>query len=253
MTTLLCLSDSYQKECDAIVTAVEGNFIELDQTVFFPRGGGQPSDFGFVSVSSLSMLAQVSSQANVLGKNVLTIKEVYKKDGKIIHEMEGESHDLVVGVRVHCVIDWERRYKLMRTHTAAHVLASYMHDKLGYQITGNQLETDKTRFDFSMEGFDRAKFDEAVNAVNEILTRDIELKVYSLPKEEAMKIPGVVKLAGALPPEISMLRIVEIPGIDLQADGGTHVKNLKEVGKVTLTKLDNKGSQNKRIYFTLSP
>ena len=232
MTKLLCLTDSYAQECDSTVTNVNGKIIELDQTVFFPRGGGQPSDFGTI--------------------NGQKVKEVYKNDGKIIHELESDEHNLTEGMSVQCKIDWDRRYKLMRMHTAAHVLASYMHETLGYLITGNQLETDKSRFDFSMEGFDRSKFDEAIFSVNKILSQELELKVYTLPREEAMKIPGAVKLAGALPPTISELRIVEIPGVDLQADGGTHVKNLKEVGKVELFKLDNKGSKNKRIYFTLS-
>ena len=141
----------------------------------------------------------------------------------------------------------------MRMHTAAHVLGSMMFNELGAKITGNQLEVDKTRFDFNLEEFDRVKFDAAVAKANEALSRAVELKTYSLPREEAMKIPGVVKLAGALPPSISELRIVEIPGVDIQADGGTHVRNLSEAGRIEILKLENKGKENRRIYFTLMP
>jgi misacylated tRNA(Ala) deacylase len=230
MTELICLKDSYAKECQATVTEKNGKDIILDQTVFYPRGGGQPTDFGTI--------------------NQYRIVNVSKKDGKIIHECEVES-DLKVGDKVIARIDWERRYKLMRMHTAAHILAATAYTELGYQITGNQIEVDQTRFDFSMENFDRAKFDQMVEKCNEKLTQNTDLKVYELPREEALKIPGVVKLANALPPSIAILRIVEIPGIDLQADGGTHVKNVLEVGKIKISRLDNKGAKNKRIYFEL--
>ena len=231
---MLCLDDSYCKECEAIVTGVkDGKFIALDKNLFYPRGGGQPTDTGKI----------------IRGNNEFKVVFVGKFDGKVSHEVDKEG--LKEGDKVKCIIDWERRYKLMRTHTAAHVLASTMHKELGALITGNELGEDKTRFDFNLENFDREKFDQVVDKVNELLKQDVDLKVYSLPRDEAMKIEGVVKLANALPPSIQILRIVEIPGIDLQADGGTHVKNLKEVGQIELIKLDNKGKSNRRIYFKL--
>ena len=232
---MLCLDDSYCKECEAIVTGVkDGKFIALDKNLFYPRGGGQPTDTGKI----------------IRGNNEFKVVFVGKFDGKVSHEVDKEG--LKEGDKVKCIIDWERRYKLMRTHTAAHVLASTMHKELGALITGNELGEDKTRFDFNLENFDREKFDQVVDKVNELLKQDVDLKVYSLPRDEAMKIEGVVKLANALPPSIQILRIVEIPGIDLQADGGTHVKNLKEVGQIELIKLDNKGKSNRRIYFKLN-
>ena len=231
---MLCLDDSYCKECEAIVTGVkDGKFIALDKNLFYPRGGGQPTDTGKI----------------IRGNDEFKVVFVGKFDGKVSHEVDKEG--LKEGDKVKCIIDWERRYKLMRTHTAAHVLASTMHKELGALITGNELGEDKTRFDFNLENFDREKFDQVVDKVNELLKQDVDLKVYSLPRDEAMKIEGVVKLANALPPSIQILRIVEIPGIDLQADGGTHVKNLKEVGQIELIKLDNKGKSNRRIYFKL--
>jgi Ser-tRNA(Ala) deacylase AlaX len=236
MTDALYLADSYLRECDAVVASVIDGGVVLDQTIFYPRGGGQPSDTGKLMAA---------------GKEFKVVN-VMKKDGAIVHELEGGASGLVAGSSVHCVLDWERRYPLMRMHTAAHVLGSIMHNELGAQITGNQLEADKARFDFNLAEFDRAKFDAAVAKANDALSKQIEVKSYSLPREEAMRIPGVVKLAGALPPSISELRIVEIPGIDIQADGGTHVRELREVGRIEVIKLENKGKENRRIYFTLT-
>ncbi len=236
-TQLLCLEDSYARECECNVVAVNGKEIVLDQTVFYPRGGGQPSDKGKI----------VSS-----GGSEFLVLNVLKKEGQIIHELEMPA-TFAAGDKVHCTIDWTRRYKLMRMHTAAHVLGATMYNDLGVLISGNQLEEEQSRFDFTMENFDRAKFEQIVEKVNTVLSQNIEIKTYTLPREEALKLPGVIKLAGALPPSISHLRIVEIPGVDLQADGGTHVRNLNEVGKMNLLKVDNKGKDNRRIYFTLSP
>jgi len=150
------------------------------------------------------------------------------------------------------VLDWERRYKLMRSHTAAHVFASLLCTGTGALVTGNQLEEDKVRFDFSLEEFDREILQEYLDKANEFFKRDIPVKWYELPREEALKIPGVIKMAEALPPEIPVLRIVEVTGVDKQADGGTHVKNLREVGQIELLKAQNKGKFNRRVYFRLS-
>ncbi len=240
MTDAIYLSDSYLRECDATVESVAGREVVLNQTIFYPRGGGQPADAGKLLVPG--------SEFRVIN--------VVKKEGKIVHELDREPEtgnpELAPGARVRCVIDWDRRYALMRMHTAAHVLAAVMHRELGALISGNQLEAGRARFDFTLAEFDRPKFDEAVKKANEELSRDAALKSYSLPREEALKIPGVVKLAAALPPSVSELRIVEIPGVDVQADGGTHVRNLREVGRIAVEKLENKGKENRRIYFTLT-
>jgi len=238
MTAAIYLEDSYLKECEAAVTAVNGREIVLDRTVFYPRGGGQPADTG-------KLVSAEGSEFRVLN--------VMKKEGGIIHELESENHSLKAGNPVRCVLDWERRYAHMRMHTAAHVLAAVMHRALGALISGNQIEAGRTRFDFTLAEFDRAKFDDAVKKANDALSRDVQLKTYTLPREEAMKIPGVVKLAAALPPSIAELRIVEIGDVDIQADGGTHVRNLTEVGRIQIERLENKGKENRRIYFTLLP
>lgn len=234
MDGLIYLTDSYAKECEAKVLEMpEPKKAVLDVNLFYPRGGGQPCDVGKL----------------VSGQDIFTITNVEKKDGKIIHELDREG--LAAGQQVHCALDWERRYAHMRMHTAAHALAGLFASETGALITGNQLGAQQSRFDFSLENFDRAKFDEIVGKVNAKLAANAEVKVYSLPRDEAMKIPGVVKLASVLPPSVPVLRIVEIAGIDTQADGGTHVRSTSEVGQIEILKLENKGAANRRIYFTL--
>ncbi|MEM4336023.1 MAG: alanyl-tRNA editing protein AlaXM [Candidatus Anstonellales archaeon] len=233
----LYLEDSYLKECDAKVESVkDGKYVVLNRTIFYPNGGGQPHDTGKIIRKSD-------------GKEFRVVF-VGKFEGKISHEVDGEG--LKEGEEVKCILDWDRRYKLMRMHTAAHVLAGgVLYKKYNAKITGNQLDVDKSRFDFNLENFDRETFERAVAEANEILGKNIEVKTYYMPRAEAMKNPEMVKLAGALPPNIDPLRIVEIAGVDIQADGGTHVKNLKEVGKIRIIKLENKGKDNRRVYFEL--
>jgi Ser-tRNA(Ala) deacylase AlaX len=237
----LYLEDSYLRENDPKIISMSGKEVVLDLTIFYPKGGGQPGDTGSITTASGIQYRVVSGT---------------KKEGKIVHEIASEPgqeiRPLAPGETVHCVLDWERRYKLMRMHTAAHALAATMHKELGVLITGNQLEEDKTRFDFQMPEFDRQKFEDVVQKANLALSSGVELKTYTLPRDEAMRIPGVVKLANAMPPSITELRIVEIPGIDIQADGGTHVRSLKEVGKISILRFENKGKDNRRIYFTLT-
>jgi misacylated tRNA(Ala) deacylase len=232
VTKALFLADSYLKECDALVVSVtEGKFIVLDQTVFYAKGGGQPNDTGKI----------------VKGSETFNVVYVGKFSGEISHEVDHPG--LAVGDKVRCVLNWERRYKLMRSHTAAHVFASLLNKGTGALITGNQLEEDHVRFDFSLEAFDKDLLKAYLDKANELFVKDILVKWYELPREEALKIPGVVKMAGAFPPDIPVLRIVEVEGVDRQADGGTHVRNLREVGKIELVKTENKGKNNRRIYF----
>jgi len=234
MTRTLFLEDSYLRECDATVASVkDGKYIVLDQTIFYPKGGGQPWDTG-----------------KILRHNeVFNVVYVGKFAWEISHEVDHVG--LKVGDKIHCVLNWNRRYKLMRAHSAAHVFASLLCSGTGALITGNQLEEDKIHFDFSLEKYDREILVKYVEKANGLLGKDIPVKWYELPKEEALKILGVVKMAKALPPNVPKLRIVEIVGVDRQADGGTHVQNLKEVGQIMLLKTENKGKNNRRVYFKL--
>jgi misacylated tRNA(Ala) deacylase len=234
MARALYLEDSYLRECDATVVSVKDNkFVVLDQTVFYPKGGGQPHDTGKI----------------LRNNEVFSVVFVGKFSGEISHEIDHAG--LNAGDRVHCVLDWERRYKLMRSHTAAHVFASMLCNGTGALVTGNQLEVDKVRFDFSLERFEPQVLEEYVGKANELFRTDTPVKWYELPRDEALSIPGVVKMAEAFPPNIPRLRIVEIVGFDRQADGGTHVRSLREVGQIEVLKTENKGKNNRRVYFTL--
>lgn len=234
MSKALYLEDSYLKECDATVVSVtDDKYVILNQTIFYPKGGGQPHDTGQI----------------IKGNEIYKVVYVGKFSGEISHEVDRPG--LKEGDKIHCILDWERRYKLMRSHTSAHLFASLLCTGTGALVTGNQLEVDKIRFDFSLEKFDQEILREYINKANELLRKDIPVKWYELPREEALKIPGVIKMAKALPPDIPYLRIVEIEGVDRQSDGGTHVKNLREVGQIKLLKAENKGKSNRRVYFSL--
>ncbi len=235
MTKALFLADSYLKEGPAIVVSVKDEkYVILDQTIFYAKGGGQPCDTGKL----------------IKGTEAFRVIYAGKFSGEISHEVDRPG--LQPGDKVQCILNWERRYKLMRSHTAAHVIASLLNKGTGALITGNQLEEDYVRFDFSLEKFDKSLLEGYLAKANQLFGTDVLVKWFELPREKALKIPGIVKMAEAFPPDLPVLRIVEIEGIDRQADGGTHVRNLKEVGKVELIKTENKGKNNRRIYFRLN-
>ncbi|MFQ5647830.1 MAG: alanyl-tRNA editing protein AlaXM [Candidatus Aenigmatarchaeota archaeon] len=232
----LYLADSYLKEFEATVKQVnDGKFIVLNQTAFYPSSGGQPHDTG--------VMVRESD-----GKE---FKVVFtgKFSGQISHEVDQEG--LQPEDKVNCRLDWDRRYKLMRMHTAAHIISAILYKEAGALITGNQLDLDKSRIDFSLEHFDREKLIEYIQKSNEYVQRDLEVRISQMPREEVEQDPELVKLAKGLPPGIKVLRIVEIVGLDKQPDGGTHVKSLKEVGTIKFLKAENKGKNNRRMYYTL--
>jgi len=234
MTELLYLQDSYLKEFDAkIVNVIDEKKIVLEKTAFYPQGGGQPTDFG--------KLIKDGKEYNVVA--------VKKEPSIIYHEVDQAG--LQIGDIVHGIIDWQRRYKLMRMHTTAHMLAAIFHKDAGALITGNQLDIEKSRIDFSLENFDRNIINQYVAKANQLASSGIEITTFFLPREEALKIPGMVKLAGTLPPVVTELRIVKIGDVDEQCDGGTHVKNTKEIGEIKILSAENKGKTNRRIYFTV--
>jgi Ser-tRNA(Ala) deacylase AlaX len=235
MTELLHLQDSYLRECEARVLYSDGKEVMLDQTVLYPQGGGQPTDTGTLF------------RNNDLFK-VLAVK---KKDGDIVHELDREG--LLVGDAVKVVVDWERRYRHMRMHTAAHLLSTVAYKEIGLLITGNQLGADKSRLDFNLEQCDRSVMQSIVDKTNALITKGAKTRVDFLPREEALKIPSVIKLAGAFPPNIPTLRILSIGDFDRQADGGTHVADIREIGKIIFLGIDNKGKNNRRLYFSLEP
>jgi misacylated tRNA(Ala) deacylase len=234
----LYLHDSYKRETQAHVTQViDERFIVLDKTVFYAQGGGQPGDTGTLTYASTAY----------------TVLNTTKKDGVIMHEVDKPG--LQVGDTVLAVINWDRRYKLMRYHTAAHLLSTVVHEHAGALITGNQISEDKLRIDFSLEAYDPLKMQHYIDFANKIIDKHLDVHVRFMPREEALAVPGMVKLAGALPPSIAELRIVTIGSgedvADEQADGGTHVRNTKEIGRIQLVSTENKGKANRRIVVTL--
>ncbi len=235
MTELLYMDDSYLREFRAQVVRVGGDKVFLDRTAFYPVGGGLPSDTGIL----------------ISGNREFRVKEVRKdrSSGEVFHLAPG--HELMEGDPVMGKIDWERRYRIMRMHTALHALIAVLNSKYGVLVTGNQVGLERSRVDVNLERPDREIVKAAIDETNDIMAKGIPVKIYYLPREEAMRISGIVKLAKALPPNIEKLRIVEIEGVDIQADGGPHVANTREIGRVVFLKLENKGRNNRRIHFTL--
>lgn len=232
-TEVLYMKDSYLKEFDAIVTEIRNGDVILDRTAFYPNGGGQPNDLGTMKK----------------GERVFNVVNVTKDSGAILHHLD--NCEIVVGDTVSCEIDWERRYRLMRMHTAAHIIDAVLYKEAGALCTGNQLGVDKSRIDFSLDVLDKEKLQLYINKANELAQRAVDVKIYSMNRDEALKIPGIVKLAAVMPPSVETLRIVEIPDIDLQADGGTQVSNTKEIGHIELMGAENRGKNNRRIYYTI--
>ncbi len=235
MTKKLYWEDSYMTEFEATVVSVENGFVELDSTAFFATGGGQSHDTGKL----------------IANGNDFMVSDVSKSGDKILHKIAKEG--LKAGDKVRGIMDWDRRYRLMKMHTASHLLSSIIHKETGALISGGNLDLEKSRIDFNLEDFDREKFTAYVGKANELIKQGAPVKSYFMKREEALKIPGVIKLAEAAPPNVDDLRIVEIVGIDAQADGGLHVKSLNEIGEIEIVKLENKGKNNRRLYYNLKP
>jgi misacylated tRNA(Ala) deacylase len=234
MTKLLYMDDSYKTECEASVTKVTDNkYVVLDQTIFYPSAGGQPNDTGKL----------------VRGSESFSVTFVKKLGDEVSHEVDHAG--LKSGDNVKCQIDWQRRHKYMRYHTAAHLLSAILFKDSGARITGNQLSEEKGRVDFSIESFDKEKLKAYEHEFNSIVAKHADVKTKSMPREEAMKIASIFRLKNVIPETEKELRIVEIEGVDKQACGGTHVKNISEIKGITITDAENKGKENRRVYFVL--
>jgi misacylated tRNA(Ala) deacylase len=233
MTDLLYQTDSYLKEFDATVLAcsAEDRAVILDRTAFYPGGGGQPNDTG------------------TLGS--LQVTKVRKRGDDVLHVVEGELPDL--GTRLHGILDWDRRYMLMRTHTAMHILCGTVFRDYGALVTGGEMEPLKGRMDFEFERLQKDLVTVIEAAVNKEVQNAREVKVKILPREQAFQIPDLIRTKINLLPEgIQQVRTVEIIGLDLQADGGTHVRNTVEVGRIRVVDYKSKGASNKRIYVEIT-
>ncbi|HIH32535.1 TPA: alanyl-tRNA editing protein [Candidatus Woesearchaeota archaeon] len=227
--------DCYKRDFESKIVNVDdtGLWIELEETYFYPTSGGQPNDTGLLIDDSLEYL----------------VEDVVKKDGKILHKVDKKG--LVAGKLVRARIEWDKRYVLMRYHTASHILSTIINKETGAEITGNQLYADKARVDFSLEKFDRELMKSFQEKTNEIIEKNLTVSFKVLEREEAFKIPSLVKLRKQLPETISQIRIVDIGDFDHQACNGTHVKDTGEIGLIEIFNLENKGKDRRRIYFRL--
>jgi misacylated tRNA(Ala) deacylase len=226
VTELLYLHDAYLRDFDAVVTAVDGDRVALERTAFYPTGGGQPHDEGTLGLA--------------------TVRDVSKEGDVVWHTLEGPLP--AVGEAVPGSIDWQRRYALMRTHTALHVLCGVIWHRWKKAVTGGNMEPLSARMDFEFdplpEGFG-ATVEELVNA--EVAAAH-PIEVRFLPRTEALADEDLIRTkANLVPAWVAELRVIDIVGLDKQADGGTHVRSTHEVGKVRVVKTESKGKQNKRI------
>jgi misacylated tRNA(Ala) deacylase len=231
MTDELFRRDSYLRECDAAVVAVDGQSVTLDRTVFYPLGGGQPGDSG--------AMTWASGSAKIVDTR-------YGDSGEILHVLEDGSALPPPGETVHVALDWERRYRHMRMHTAMHLLGAV----LRYGVTGGNISTDKSRLDFDMEDpIDKEAVGAALAA---LVAEDHPISCRWISDAELDANPELVRTMSVQPPRgKGEVRLLEIEGVDLQPCGGTHLKSTAEVGTVRIGKVEKKGRRNRRVNIHL--
>jgi misacylated tRNA(Ala) deacylase len=235
VTKELFLEDSYLREFRAGVKKIDGREVILEETAFFPGGGGQPADKGNLGIGPVNA----------------AVVDVRREGGGIVHVLDRAIPDTVKDLKGE--LDWERRYAHMRHHTALHVLSGVIWKAFDAKVTGGQMRADRARMDFSFPGeWTAGVVGEIERLTNEALAENRPVKVYGLPREEALGNPDLIRTQINLVPErVETVRIVEIEGLDTQADGGTHVANTREVGEIEITAHKSKGRQNKRVEFVL--
>lgn len=238
MTDLLYQTDSTLIEFDAQVLRIdeENHAILLDRTAFYPGGGGQPYDLGWITA----------------GDQTFSLERSKKTPEGAWHFLPAAQPLPAIGTPIHGKIDWERRYQLMRTHTAMHILCGTIFRDYGAFVTGGDMDPLKGRMDFEFESLSK----DLVKVIEEAVNREVDaardVRVRILPREEAFQIPDLIRTKINLLPEgITEVRTVEIVGLDLQADGGTHVQNTREVGPIRILDYKSKGKINKRVYVEL--
>ena len=234
MTERLYQQDSYLKTFASRVALAREDGAILERTAFFPAGGGVLGDEGTLTTPD---------------GRVLRVVETVELDSEVLHRLDGPAP--AQGTEVTGTLDWARRYTLMRYHTATHVLCGVMFNDYGVRVTGNQLTPEKGRVDFAFEAFDRAVLEEGFRRANAMVARDLPVSISYLPAQEAQQRPELFKLESGFRHNLDTLRLVEIQDFDVQADGGCHVARLQEIGTLRLTKSENKGKSNRRVYFVL--
>lgn len=227
----LHLTDAYLRQFTARVLRVSAREIALDRSAFHPAGGGQPDDLGRLTFSAGSA----------------SVDALRSEQGTTLHRVGPGDPLPTAGDEVRGEIDWPRRYAFMRGHTMLHLLSGVVFRRFGTGISGGQIYEDRARMDFSLEGFGRPLAEELVASVNELVGQALPIRVRFVSRSEAAATPSLVRVATQLPPEVERIRLIDIEGFDVQADGGTHVRSTAEVGPVVLAGLENKGARNKRL------
>jgi misacylated tRNA(Ala) deacylase len=234
MTELLCQTDSYVRKFKALVTETIDDGAVLDRTAFYPGGGGQPCDIGHL----------------VAGGERWKVRKVGRKEGRVVHVLDREPPP--AGTPVIGTLDWERRYELMRTHTAMHILCGVIWRDYGASVTGGNMQPLKGRMDFEFEHLRKELVHEIEERINVEVAAGRPVHARVLPREEAFQIPDLIRTKiNLLPAHITQVRVVEIAGLDVQADGGTHTANTAEVGPLRIVDYKSKGRINKRLVVAL--
>jgi len=229
------IEGNYLKEFNAMVTKIKKDYVILDQTVFYPIGGGQPSDTGYL----------------MWDDEKVVVKEVMKKGDSVKHIIEGEKPP--VGTKVQGVIDWDRRYSHMKMHTAQHILSGIVFDDFNARTVGNQIHADYSRVDFHPVKFSDEDLESITQKFNDIISKNLPVKIYEEERESLEKRVDQQRAnLDLLPKFITRLRIVEIEGFDVCPCAGTHVRNTNEIPELDKIKRDTKGRDRDRIIYSLS-
>jgi misacylated tRNA(Ala) deacylase len=233
MMQALYLNDCYLKEWDATIESVkDGKYVVLDKTAFYPNSGGQPNDTGVIIKDGVDY----------------PVVFAVKKEELISHEVSRPG--LSAGDKVSCAIDWEKRYTHMKMHTAAHVLSRVIFQEAGAHTSGNQLGTEESRIDFTLENLDKGKIQGWFDKANDMIAKGARVEIREISREQADKeLDGPSKHLMA---DLPVLRLVKIEGVDMQTCGGTHLKDISEIGKIIFSNFKNKGANNRRIYYRLA-
>lgn len=234
-TELLYQTDSYLRDFDSTIVDGDGDAhaVACAETAFFPTGGGQPHDLGTLTVD---------------GRTIDVVEVAKGGDGQVWHTLGADTELPPAGARAHGVIDWDRRYALMRVHSGQHVLNGVIWNEYGAHVTGASMTPGEGRLDFELPSMSQEFACSIEAAVNEQIVRDLEVRVLFLPRSEADHDPSLMRLkANLIPRSVDPLRVIDIVGLDRQADGGTHVATTKEIGRIRVLEAKSKGKANKRI------
>ncbi len=238
-TRKLFEEDSYKKSFKAVINKINENKLTLSETLFYANSGGQPGDTGIIRCGDMEM------------KVIDTVKG---NDGEIIHILDKDySSELPDGenLEVEGQIDWDRRYVLMKNHTALHILNYFVMNETGAMVTGGQVGVEKSRMDFNTQSVDKEKMQTLIDKCNDIVKQNVEITIEKITSEDFKKDENLVRTLSVAPPDNELIRLVKIGDIDKQACGGTHIRNTGEIKSINLKKLQNKGKNNKRVYITV--